>query len=73
MNKPEFVLDKHLQFMDRIDPLVSENIFVVVPKLLTQFPEINPRQAQDIVHYWGEQQVRNAEVHYLVESAQNGK
>ena len=73
MNKPEFVSDEHLQFMDGMDPLVSENIFTVVPKLLVQFPNINPRQAQEIVYFWGEQQVRDAEVQYLVESAHTEK
>ena len=70
MNKPEFVDENHMRFMDSMDPVDSQNIFAVVPKLLVQFPGINPRQAQEIVWYWGEQQVRDAEVHYLVESAQ---
>lgn len=52
MQKPDFLSDEHLVKLAELDEATLTNIFLSVPHLLAQFPELNPRQAQDTLQYW---------------------
>jgi len=52
MQKPDFLTDEHLGKLAELDEATLTNMFLSVPHLLAQFPELNPRQAQDTLLYW---------------------
>lgn len=52
MQKPDFLTDEYLVKLAELDEATLTNMFLSVPYLLAQFPELNPRQAQDTLLYW---------------------
>lgn len=52
MERPSFVTEDQLRFLDRLDKKAAENMFVSIPGLLRQFPQLRPEQAQEIFRFW---------------------
>jgi len=59
MNKPDFMTDEHLEFLDKLRGSGIINMLGAVPYLLRDFPNLWIARAKDILFYWMETFPRN--------------
>ena len=52
MNKPDFVLEKHLNFLDMLRKSGATNMFGAQPYIQLRFPELSKKQATEVLTYW---------------------
>jgi hypothetical protein len=52
IDKPEFVTDKHLEFLDELRESGDVNMFGARPYLQSAFPELKGEQAAKVLTYW---------------------
>ena len=51
-SKPDFVTEKHLEYLDELRASGKTNMFGASPYILDEFPEITEEQAKKILLYW---------------------
>ena len=52
MNRPNFLTDKHLGFLENLNTSQLNDMLYTVPYLLQNCPELNAKQAQEAVIFW---------------------
>lgn len=52
IERPEFVKDTYLRYLDAVRLSGLTNMFGAVPYLVCEFPELNKRQARAVLSYW---------------------
>ncbi len=52
--RPEFVTDEHLEYLDELRESGVTNMFGARPYLLRDFPELSQEQARKILLFWME-------------------
>jgi hypothetical protein len=52
IERPDFVLDEHLDFLDDLRESGDTNMYGARPYLMDEFPELNKYQASDVLTYW---------------------
>lgn len=52
MDKPNFVTEEHLEFLDRLRERGITNMFGATPYIKEYFPELNKKQAREALTYW---------------------
>ena len=62
MQRPQFIRDEHLQFVDMLEEEIALNIFEVVPRILERYPSMNPHQAQEVMQFWMQHEPVSTEV-----------
>lgn len=50
--KPDFLLDEHLKFLDEVRESGFINMFGARPYILEEFPNLSKEQAKQILLYW---------------------
>jgi len=50
--RPDFITDEHLEFLDDLRESGAPNMFGARPYLIAEFPELQPKQAGEILSYW---------------------
>jgi hypothetical protein len=50
--RPEFVKDTYLKYLDAVRLSGLTNMFGAAPYLVCEFPELNKRQARAVLSYW---------------------
>jgi hypothetical protein len=50
--KPEFVQDRHLSYLNAVRESGLINMFGAAPYLVSEFPELDKRQARGVLQYW---------------------
>jgi len=53
--RPKFVSDEHLSYLNELRESGVTNMFGARPYLLTEFPELSENEAAKILVYWMEQ------------------
>lgn len=54
MEKPEFVQEKHLEYLDNLRESGKTNMFGARPYLMLHFSSLSEDQAGTVLHYWME-------------------
>ena len=52
MERPQFVREEHLTMLSDLDKKVTMDLFLAVPQLRNQFPELDAYQAQQTLLFW---------------------
>lgn len=52
MNRPEFVEDEHLEYLEGLRASGDTNMMGALPYLLESFPDLDKNQGKDILFYW---------------------
>jgi hypothetical protein len=52
VEKPEYLSEEHLLYLDRLRESGVTNMFGAVPYILLQFPELSEQQAKQVLIYW---------------------
>lgn len=52
LEKPEYLIEEHLHYLDRLRESGVTNMFGAVPFILLQFPDLNEQQAKQVLVYW---------------------
>lgn len=52
MERPEFVLDEHLEYLDELRESGETNMFGARPYLMAEYPELEQKEAAEILTYW---------------------
>lgn len=52
MEKPDFVTEDHLDFLDDLRESGETNMFGARPYLLEEFPELSKQEAAEVMKYW---------------------
>jgi len=52
MEKPEYLTDEYLEYLDKLRDSGITNMFGTGPYLESQFTELNGAKANEIVSYW---------------------
>lgn len=52
MEKPDFVTQEHLEFLDDLRESGVTNMFGATPYLEEEFPELNYDQSKKVLIYW---------------------
>ena len=50
--KPDFVSDEHLVYLDKLRASGATNMFGAGPFLLRKFPNLSKQQAHGVLGYW---------------------
>jgi hypothetical protein len=50
--RPEIVIDEHLEFLDWLREDGSTNMYGARPYLMNEFPELNKNDAMIVLQYW---------------------
>jgi hypothetical protein len=50
--RPEFVTDEHLEYLDELRESGETNMFGARPYLLSEFPELTKSEAGQVLSYW---------------------
>jgi hypothetical protein len=50
--KPAHVTEEHLLYLDRLRESGVTNMFGAVPFILLEFPDLNEKQAKQVLLYW---------------------
>jgi hypothetical protein len=51
-DRPDFILDKHLEYLDKLRNSGETNMFGARVYLLENFPELTKEEAGKILTYW---------------------
>lgn len=54
MDKPEFVTEEHLEFLDWLREDGATNMYGARPYIEESFPELDKKQATQVLIYWME-------------------
>ena len=54
IEKPEFLTEEHLVYLDRLRESGVTNMFGAAPFILDQFPELTEKEAKQVLIYWME-------------------
>ena len=54
IEKPEFLTEEHLVYLDRLRESGVTNMFGAAPFILDQFPELTEKEAKQVLTYWME-------------------
>lgn len=52
VDKPEYVMEEHLEYLDRLRETGVTNMFGATPFIQVQFPELSQREAKQVLVYW---------------------
>ena len=52
MNKPDFVTEEHLNFLDGLRESGVTNMFGASPYIQEFFPRLGKKQAREVLTYW---------------------
>jgi hypothetical protein len=52
IDRPDFVSDKHLTYLDAVRLSGVTNMFGAAPYLVYEFPELDKRKARAVLSYW---------------------
>lgn len=52
MERPEFVTEEHLIFLDNLRESGATNMFGATPYIENEFPELSRKEAKDLLLYW---------------------
>ncbi|MGA3118104.1 MAG: hypothetical protein ABSF90_27190 [Syntrophobacteraceae bacterium] len=52
VDKPEYLTEEHLRYLDRLRESGITNMFGAVPFILLQFPDLSEQQAKQVLIYW---------------------
>ncbi len=52
VEKPEYLTEEHLLFLDRLRESGVTNMFGAVPYILLEFPDLSEQQAKQVLLYW---------------------
>lgn len=52
IDRPVFIKDTHLRYLDALRLSGLTNMFGAAPYLVCEFPELDKRQAQGVLSYW---------------------
>ena len=52
MEKPDFVTQEHLEFLDNLRDSGVTNMFGATPYLEEEFPELDYKQSGKVLSYW---------------------
>jgi hypothetical protein len=52
IERPDFVLDEHLEYLDDLRDSGDTNMFGARPYLMDEFPELESVEAGKILSYW---------------------
>jgi hypothetical protein len=50
--RPDFVTDEHLEYLDELRESGETNMFGARPYLLEEFPELTKEEAGKVLTYW---------------------
>jgi len=50
--KPTFVTDEHLNYLDDLRESGETNMFGAAPYLIDEFPDLNKYDARSVLSYW---------------------
>lgn len=54
MEKPNFVTEEHLEYLDDLRESGVTNMFGATPYLMAEFPELSKQEARKVLTYWME-------------------
>lgn len=52
MERPEFVTEEHLVFLDNLRETGATNMFGATPYIENEYPEFSSQEAKDLLLYW---------------------
>lgn len=52
MERPEFVTEEHLEFLDDLRESGVTNMFGATPYIEDEYPELTGQEAKDLLLYW---------------------
>lgn len=52
IEKPNFVTDEHLTYLDTLRESGVTNMFGAAPYIMSEFPDVSRKQALEILQYW---------------------
>lgn len=52
VEKPEYLTEEHLHYLDRLRESGVTNMFGAVPFILLEFPGLSKREAKHVLIYW---------------------
>ena len=52
MERPEFITEDYLEFLDRVRESGHTNMFGAVPYIEIEYPELTNKEAKDLLKYW---------------------
>jgi hypothetical protein len=50
--KPEYLTEEHLLYLDQLRESGVTNMFGAVPFVMLQFPDLSEQQAKQVLIYW---------------------
>lgn len=50
--RPSFVTDEHLEYLDDLREVGSVNMFAARPYLASMYPELTKQQSIEVLKYW---------------------
>ena len=52
VEKPKYVTEEHLDYLDQLRESGVTNMFGAVPFILVEFPDLSEKQGKQILIYW---------------------
>jgi len=52
IERPAFVLDEHLEYLDELRESGETNMFGAVPYILREYPDLTRTQGSQLLTYW---------------------
>ena len=52
VEKPEYLTEEHLLYLDKLRQSGVTNMFGAVPYILLEFPDLSEQQAKQVLLYW---------------------
>ena len=52
VEKPEYLAEEHLLYLDQLRESGVTNMFGAVPFVMLQFPDLSEQQAKQVLIYW---------------------
>ena len=52
LEKPEYLTEEHLRYLDQLRESGVTNMFGAVPFILLEFPDLTKQQAKHVLIYW---------------------
>ncbi len=50
--RPDFVTDEHLEYLNELRESGATNMFGARPYLMQEFPELDDKEAAEVLVYW---------------------